>query len=336
MATPTANTFIWDADLVDASTGWVLLPLGCSQPSDMCQYAVARTDDGGHTWANPVNVGPALVQADGDGPRFVRFLNRSDGFVYGHSAAFATHDGGRSWGDAGIPAGEVVAIAGHGPRAWVLSRDCAKGVTCPYTVRSSVDGGRTWIPHQLPASAFSPIDAIPFGTAGLLVSSATDLAVTTDGGSTWSSLPTQCAGNQTFRDFVATADGNEIWQLCTGLVNGVPSDKQLYVTENRGTTWSAVPRQPVGGSLVTLIANAKATAFITTESDPISVTRDLGRTWTQVAPSSGVPSKPWGFMSMRFATTGDAWARDFGQIIWASHDAGATWSQLPAYTAPNK
>jgi photosystem II stability/assembly factor-like uncharacterized protein len=332
---PPSNIFVWDADLVDCSAGWILIAPACSMPAaTTCQYQVARTIDGGLTWSRPVAVGPVYAAGDGDAPRFIRFLNRSDGFVYGHSGAFVTHDAGLHWGNAGFPAGEVVAISGRGTRAWAVTRDCAKGTSCPYTVRASADGGRTWKAHQLP-SELSPLDATPFGDSGLVVNTFTDLAITSDGGATWQTVKGACSGNETFRNFVTTVDGNELWQLCEGLLDGVPSDKKLFVSENQGTSWSLVKpspaRLPANGLLVTLVSTAPATALITSEADPISMTRDLGKTWTQLLPTGKVHSDALGFMSIRFDAGGDAWARDFNQIIWASHDNGMTWAWLPAY-----
>jgi photosystem II stability/assembly factor-like uncharacterized protein len=328
---PIGSNLVWDADLVDGSMGWMLAAQGCGQSGDPCQYAVIRTNDGGKTWSEPVAIGTVFASSDGDAPRFVRFVNRTDGFVYGHTAAFATHDGGRTWSDAGIPPFDVVAIAGRGNTAWALSRDCAKGVTCPYTVRSSVDGGRTWVSHQLPSALFSPADAIPFGSGGLLVSSATDMALTVDGGMTWRLVGSHCAGNETFRSVVATSDGKEIWQLCTGLANGVPSDKALFVSEDGGATWSASSTGglPVSGGLVDLVAAPGATAFITSEVDPIFETNDAGRSWTKVAPPTAEYPKGWGFLTLRFAAAGDAWALDLERHLWASHDGGSSWSPLP-------
>jgi photosystem II stability/assembly factor-like uncharacterized protein len=332
---PPANIFIWDADLVDALAGWILIAPACSLPdATACQYQVARTVDGGMTWSHPVAVGPVYSATDGDAPRFVRFLNRSDGFVYGHSDAFVTHDGGLHWSGAGLPAGEVVAIAGRGIGAWAVTRDCAKGVVCPYTVRASADGGRTWTAHQLP-NDISPLDAIPFGDSGLLASTFSDIAVTADGGTTWQRVRSACGVTETFRNFVATVDGNELWQLCEGLVAGVPSDHTLYVSENQGASWSLVKpspaRLPANGTLETLISTARGTALITSDSDPIFVTRDLGVTWTQVAPPTTVRSEALAFPSVRLDGNGNGWARDFNQIVWTSHDNGMTWTPLPAY-----
>lgn len=331
-----SNVFVWDADLVDALAGWILIASACSAPdATTCQYQVAGTVDGGMTWSHPVAVGPVYAATDGDALRFVRFLNRSDGFVYGHSDAFVTHDGGLHWSGAGFPAGEVVTIAGRGTGGWSVTRDCAKGVVCPYTVRASTDGGRTWTAHQLPAE-LSPLDAITLGDSGLLVNTFTDIAMTSDGGTTWRTVKSACSGNETFRNFVATVDGNELWQLCEGLVAGLPSDKKLFVSENQGTSWSLVKpspaRLPANGLLMTLISTGNAAALITSENDPISVTRDLGVTWTQVAPPTTVRSDALGFSSIRLDGNGNGWARDSNQILWASHDNGTTWTPLPAYT----
>jgi photosystem II stability/assembly factor-like uncharacterized protein len=327
------NGWVVDADLIDASTGWVLLS-NCIQPmTGQCHYSVARTGDGGGTWSKAVQVGPLFDPANGGAPRHVHFINPQDGFVYGGVVAYATHDAGQTWSSISVKQTFVSVVTGLGQQAWLVTYPCAKGVSCQYELRSSVNAGRTWSPaYSLPLN-FSPSDAIAFGRAGLLVVSETigDMDLTQDGGATWTFVKTQCTASN-FIAKIATSDGNELWELCVDYPNvggGNVSHKVLFVSENGGQTWSRRATSLVSGEqagsgyMVVVAASRPATAVIATNQSTIAITQDAGKTWTIVGPA-GI-----GFMTIRFANADDGWALDVYQIVWFTHDGGATWQQLP-------
>jgi photosystem II stability/assembly factor-like uncharacterized protein len=332
-----ANGWVVDADLVGGLTGWVLLST-CIQPmTGQCHYSVARTADGGATWSKPVQVGPGFDPADGGAPRHIHFINVQDGFVYGGVVAYATHDAGQTWSSVSVHQTFISLMAGWLQRAWLITYPCAKGVNCPFDVRTSVDAGRTWsAPHALPLN-FTPSNAIAFGTAGLLVASEPggDMEVTRDGGATWTFIKTQCTASN-FIAKVATAgntDGSQLWELCMDYPDasrGNVSHKVLFVSDDGGQTWSrratwVVSAQQAGsGYLIVLAANGPETAVMATNQSSITLTKDGGRTWTDVGPP-GI-----GFMSLRFPDLAAGWALDVNQYIWATSDAGNTWTQLPA------
>lgn len=59
-------------------------------------------------------------------------------------------------------------------------------------------------------------------------------------------------------------------------------------------------------------------------------TDDYGRTWHGVpAPVSGPPDGASGVSQLRFLNTRDGWV--FGPELWATHDGGHTWTQLPTH-----
>jgi photosystem II stability/assembly factor-like uncharacterized protein len=325
---------IVDADLVDASTGWVLLS-NCIQPmTGQCHYSVAGTADGGATWSKPVQVGPGFDPADGGAPRHVHFVNSQDGFVYGSVVAYVTHDSGRIWISVGFNQTFVAAMSGHGQQAWAITYPCAKGVNCAYEVRTSVNAGQTWSsPHALPIN-YSPSDAIAFGSAGLLISSEPlgDIQLTQDGGATWTFIKSPCATNN-FIAKAATADGRELWQLCLDYPNvnlGNVSNKVLFVSENGGLTWSRRPTAQVSGQQagsgfqLVLAASGAGTAVMATNQSSITITHDAGRTWVESGPIG------YGFSIIQFGNANDGWALDVNQYIWATTDGGSTWTQLPA------
>lgn len=342
--TSSIHQYALDVDLIDRSTGWMLLQQCPDSPGGSCQNSVVQTLDGGQTWSATTKAGPPFAHGDGDAPRAIHFLNRSDGFVYGHEAAYVTHDGGITWTHINLPAVFVSSIAGRGNVAWAVTYPCAKGQACPYEVRSSLDGGHTWSsPHSLPDD-FSPLDAVPFGTMGLLVPSfATplvnfgDMAITSDGGATWRLIKSACTSTTASMDYVTTSDGRELWQLCTDFPSQVETNMVLFVSEDGGVSWSQRATSQSGGSLPHMVGGLVSigphTAFMITTG--ILVTRDAGLSWAQVAPAPSSGQNPSSFGAIRFANGTDGWALDSAQTIWATIDGGAHWTPVPTYSGGN-
>ena len=325
---------VWGFDLVNPRTGWILLS-NCTQPmTGQCQFFVAATADGGQTWSAPVQVGPSYDPADGSAPRTVRFINAVDGFVYGGAGAYATHDGGKTWSTLDLHATFFNAISGRGQTVWAATYPCAKGTLCSFDVRSSHDGGRSWsAPHPLP-SGFSPFDVIPFGTSSALITgpSPGDLLLTSDGGNTWRSIKGPCP-DSSFRAFVASADGQEIWELCMSYPAGASADKVLFVSEDGGKAWSQKAdsrdsgKLPALGTQISLISTRSHMLLVGTEQTPLLLTSDAAASWTQVE-----ASPTGGTLWPRFANASDGWAMDAAQTtIWSTMDGGASWTRLPVY-----
>lgn len=317
-----------DADLIDPATGWILLT-NCAQPAiESCQYVVTATNDAGQTWSRPVQVGPSFERGDGSAPRSVRMLNPLDGFVWGFSGAYATHDGAKTWAKVALPGYAVYDIAHSGDAAWAVTSPCAKGTFCSLEVRSSHDAGRTWSgPHALPRG-FSPNNQIAF-ESGVILSGVPfgDLHLTTDGGLTWRTIKTPCKGN-VFRGFIATSDGNELWELCTGYpsANGDTAEKVLYVSEDGGNTWSQKATSqsggplPASGILVWLVSNRPRVAFFSGTQTSL-VTRDGGATWKAI-PADIV------FALIRFSGPDYGYGLDIFRNLWTTSDGGDHWTQL--------
>lgn len=57
-------------------------------------------------------------------------------------------------------------------------------------------------------------------------------------------------------------------------------------------------------------------------------TDDAGKTWSgAVAPGTGAPDGDTGVSQIRFLNFNDGWA--FGPALWATHDGGQIWTQIP-------
>jgi photosystem II stability/assembly factor-like uncharacterized protein len=318
--------FVWDADFVDQLGAWLLLSDCNPLAAPSCRYSVEWTENAGATWTEPVLVGPVFASTDGDAPRMIRFLDRANGFVYGHTSVYVTHNGGRTWADAGFQGAEVVGISGFENTVWGVTRPCAKGVTCPYVVRSSQDAGRTWsAAHQLPAS-FSPDSVVAFGSGAILSTIPPgNIELTADHGATWQELKSPCPENR-FRGAATTADGVEVWVLCQGYPDafGAINDASIAVSEDAGKTWS--PRG-VAGILPAWLESPQPKVALVAGKGPIVRTSDSGATWADVSPGGG----PFAFA--RFMSPDRGWAMETSRNAWFTSDGGQTW--LEVATLPN-
>src|SRR4029077_5863525 len=265
--------------------------------------------------SKPVQVGGPYDPSNGDAPRAIHFLNKSDGFVYGGAIAFVTHDGGRAWGRMNIAYVFVSFIAGRGSVAWAASYPCAKGQSCSYEIQSGSDGGRTWSkPNNLPAG-LSPVEGVPFGASGLLLATATDLMITLDTGATWREIRSTCT-SAVFTEEIATSDGRELWLLCSDF----PTDsgnvrKTLWVSEDTGATWKRrATSQPGGwldepGPAADFTSLSAGSALYHAARPGVMVSHDDGVNWTTVGP-------PATLAAVRFCSATDGWALDNQNYIW--------------------
>jgi hypothetical protein len=341
----------WDVDLVDSQTAWTLLTNCNGGSTDPCNYFVAATIDGGKTWSKPVPLAPSFDPRQGDAPRTIRFINSSDGFVYGGTGAFVTHDGGKTWAVLDLHAVFFNAIEGRGKTVWAFTYPCPKGTSCPYDARLSTDGGRTWsAPRAFPVG-FSPFSVSLFGTSGLFVSDIPgQMVVISDGGKIGKSINSQCRNNP-FRTWVATSDGDELWELCVGDAKVAPvvessppskptsmpvsqatADKELFVSQDGGVTWvrkgtsQAGGKLPVLGTWASLVSTQARELLLGTNATPIFRSTDAASSWTPVQ-----TSPPGGVQWIRFINPQSGWAMDSQGAIWSTTEGGASWIRLPSF-----
>ena len=318
--------FVLDADFIDASHGWALIT-NCIQPGpEQCTYSTASTVNSGATWSRPVQVGPSFAPTDGDAPRSIRFLNQGDGFVYGHSGAFVTHDGAKTWTNIGIQATFVGNLAIGGGTAWAVTDPCARGVICPFEVRSSVDGGRTWsAPHALPNYSPDIAYAFPFG---LILSDVAQrqIQLATSAGAQWRTVTAPCDPS-TIRADATTVDGLELWVVCSGSISqaGPGFAQVLFISEDSGQSWRQSLSFPQTG-FGSVVASRPLVAFTSTEPATFG-THDGGLSWFPATAEGAT------FTTIRFSGSEWGWAIDRKRGLWTTTNGGDSWGQ--AGVVPN-
>ncbi len=257
---PTASPApVGDIAFVRTSLGY-----GVGLPGDA--RAFVRTTDGGSTWTRAAELPDGI---GGYNAHVLSFADAAHGWIVtatGH--LLATDDGGATWRQLPDPAGSSP-IVGNGPVTQAALADSRHGCvaasvgTGAQLLEATSDGGATWQP-----AAGSDVLACAEGTIGIrLLASLSSLspgsptlphlaavtgqsdawatvvdgalAVTHDGGATWTSLvwpasprsPDPMAFSGPFElSFVDSANG---WMLA--------NDHRLYRTTDGGRSWTQLP-----------------------------------------------------------------------------------------------
>ena len=241
-----------DLSFIDAGNGWMLADLGVGAGSNA--VAVFQTDDSGETWTRTYTNDPNDPEA-------------ADSLPLG-----------------GLKS-DLVPI--NMQTAWVGGVIYSPGTA--YLFRTD-DGGQTWAPVslELPAGAEEfelgiDRDQLHFVSAsdGYLIvrmsgdSTQTAVYVTSDGGDTWTLMPTLIP-NAGQSDFLSAEEGI--------IYNG----EQFYVTRDAARTWATVTPDIVFGDSFALMdfVNPDSGWVVSVVEDHHSLyrTHDGGRTWLPVIP----------------------------------------------------
>jgi photosystem II stability/assembly factor-like uncharacterized protein len=168
------------------------------------------------------------------------------------------------------------------------------------------------------------------------------MVILSEGARSGRSINSQC-GTTNYRSFVATSEGNELWELCLGNPNtevaaGSPdpsmppsmnatqttADKVLYVSQDGGVSWSQTRGPlPMLGVSVSIVSTGPHQLLLGTDSTPILRSTDGAAHW------SPVQTSPAGVQWIRFINLQTGWAMDRQGAIWSTTDGGLTWSKLP-------
>jgi len=306
-STPLAISYrsISSASMADSRHGFALVQT-CNADGSTCRNAISVTQDGTHwaTRAAPLKTSSQDTASGGGytpsltalGPRTLFFQAAPAG------SGFVSFDAGVTWRS--VPPG-VNGTVDRIPTGGVLEEMCPTGgsdpcLTIALNVRLPGTGVLAKLAHQ-PDIAVESADAAPLpdgswwatGTKG----GKPAIAVSRDGGRTWTSTPLPAVAGQYLYTSPVTGDGQHLWALAIGQLPNVKNGLLgVYGSTDGGRTWRVVRTAKAGvqprSALGVAIASGNRVT-ICDESSPQRgwVSANSGTTFTQtVCPAAGFPT----------------------------------------------
>jgi photosystem II stability/assembly factor-like uncharacterized protein len=129
----------------------------------------------------------------------------------------------------------------------------------------SADGGRTWRERRAPEGPALALAADPAGGGFLLGATATSIARSTDGGTSW--------------EKIADVDGAQLEWTRRGLFRAV-ADGTVSTSDDRGVSWTRVGR--LAGTPAKLTAGPGGSLYAAMLDGTVFVSRDDGRSWREL------------------------------------------------------
>lgn len=333
-AWPTGANLLW-IDAQDSGFAWALLD--SSTGTLLSQRATA-----GAAW----NVRHLQLPADATGYRISNGWLSPDGrglvraYLNGQASdtRYArTRDGGATWTWVPLPLGglslvdELTLVDGR--TLWGRFTD-ANGAT---QLLLSTDGGEHW------TAAFAPVAAAGYYTldirrdpaGGLLAQAKSDVRQwfrSVDDGASWSELPAGSGPDQ------ATAG---LWFDGTGRGLRLTATGTAYDTADQGRHWTA-RAAPLGAQVRSVRIGADGRGWMVADRQ-LSQTHDGGRSWTAISPPELAGNDLSLHVPIAVLWTDGPRLRveaEFrcprpgmcGRALFASDDAGLTWSLSPGYS----
>jgi len=245
--------------------------------------------------------------------------------------------------------GRVLEVAGRDGGAWAIVRPCGGSQVCRLRLLSSFDEGQHWTAVTPPVgSRFDNGSTggalrLSFASAqsGVATMSGGTLAVTSDGGRTWTYRRSPCRDGQSIGGAGPNAG---LWIGCAGQSGAGNQAKTLYRSDDGGRSFDRVvpandqskhdrgddPRDdtglPAAGYLESLVVTDARSAYATLERAGLAYTHDGGLHWT-LAPDL-LQGDLTGYGSPTAIDRRTAWA-PIRQGIYRTTDAGRHWKPAP-------
>ncbi|MEK6702524.1 MAG: YCF48-related protein [Planctomycetota bacterium] len=245
------------------------------------------------------------------------------------------------------------------PTRWGISSACfldsQKGFACGgmKMLSRTLDGGSTWTPISLPGFQSDQLYNVQFFDASVgIVCGNPGGYRTTNGGATWTQVPTFLQGSWYFQDFVSatagfagcngailrTTDAGATWELRSGVPNcpsmtgmdfldanvgfasgGLPSHEVgVFKTNNAGLSWTL--KLPVASDDVIYLSPG---VLLAATVDGVWRSDDAGNTW---APTGAVV--PTGMVDLEKVDASTGVGVSGKGDIWRTSDAGFTWDRM--------
>ena len=196
----------------------------------------------------------------------------------------------------------------------------------------STNSGQDWTATEAPAAPWLSVASSADGgtliaAAGDSGSSTTAVYISTNSGTAWNLAQISTDTFINWRAVACSADGR-VWVAGSAVVAGEAYDSQVFVSTNRGSTWT--------GNILSLYLNSLAASADGSElvaasmllmnfGGVIYTSTNWGATW----PISGAPSNPWRSVAASADGTKLAAVVNYGSV-YSSSDSGATWVQTSA------
>lgn len=287
------------------------------------QRSIAMSYDGGATWQS-VSHDPYSVRAVSRINRSIVSARRTGA----KAIVLWSRDGGESWQNYEIAQPQVldgtVYVKQINPERVVVITE--------YLVSQTNDGGRTWTSRSLPMAGkqfYNLIivnEKVMYGVMPRDGRDGFDLLKTTDGGLSWSSLPTP------FSPTISMSFLDENNGLVTANHIG-----DMYKTSDGGQTWQKLRVSVDGNALYSgglqLVTPAIAFAW---ESERLYKTNDGGQTWQSVDLSSTrLPGSYSQFINSCLFVNANLGYMHRSAQLYKTEDGGRTWQGMGALVAGN-
>ncbi len=344
---------------VDPRTGWAVAA-DCTTQADKsassaCESEIYGTIDGGKSWVPTSRV---LLT-----PRRLTFPDPKAGWLIGsiglHCGAnlcqnviMLSEDGGKKWNRVSTVSAELTDVAAVSKNdVWAVGRACPANRDCSGVIVHTESGGQLWDNHELPI--VSPelrtgrvSSLVGWVTRTDAVAGAQPLAMTRDGGASWTVVPTPCEGDGALADFTTPRDG---WLVCSkGQASSAPFT--VHRTANGGATWETVDSIPTPGPVnASSSRRVTATDVSGTLAAPTLLARSLqvsptGNAWVALttgqlvlvptdATRTAAPSTDESLKEVRFLDNQHGWLLG-SRSIWSTDDGGHTWVKSTVVAGP--
>jgi photosystem II stability/assembly factor-like uncharacterized protein len=321
---------------------------------DSGRAGVAVTLDGGRRWT-PVQH-PPLKPGSGrliSASRLSLAVTGRRLLVWGPPGLLARRLGRSRWHrPIATRVGQVAVV---GSSIWATTWPCDVGTRCPGWLQVSRDFGRTWRRRAPLPRGVGPRNSVPRlvrdtrRTAYLVrpdLGRNGALAVTTDGGRSWSARPLPHRTEHEFTGFRPLAVGSDggLWLAVPGEPSAGSESKAVYRSLDGGRSWTPVavsspPRALRHGNVSSagyvsgIRAVGSGSAYLLLSRALPLRTSDGGLRWRNTFEEGGkVPGGDYSSVSIDTLGQRRAWLwLVLARHLWATRDGGRAWSPVASY-----
>jgi photosystem II stability/assembly factor-like uncharacterized protein len=313
------------ATFVSARQGWALEGQTSECLTDICNFRVVATADGGRTWQTLA--GSDSLLRYGPGPE-IRFADTTHGFVFDSTHIFATRDGGAHWTLLHIPFETVQALEIVRGEVYVVAASLAQGDQA-FRIWSTPADSLHWTRHALTV----PLGAGPVPEQQLVLTGGTGWMINNDrtvisgarrsGAGDWTQWTPPCLdvmGPAT----LSASSPNDLVALCDEHVWGGegPITAAVYFSHDAGATFRR-RTAPAYGSF----SSPNRSSAVIVDGRTIWRTTDEGSTWNVVGRPGGVSGDS--AVEIGFTTPTQGYLIEGRGGMFITRDAGASWTRAP-------